>query len=67
MTDLEVTAEIEKRNSGIRTNLCLFGCGRRTSSQEMFHNDCWNFEATPGQRAQINRLTMISDTRTAWN
>ena len=46
MTDTEIRTEVSKRESGAsKSNKCILGCGRRTSSPQMFHTECWNFGA----------------------
>ena len=41
MTNAEITIEVQNRHHGARTNKCLMGCGRRTSSRTMTHMDCY--------------------------
>jgi len=56
MTDTEIKTEMTKRFiNGAKSNLCVFGCGSRTSTHTAFHYTCY-LTADSDQLSRVYRL-----------
>jgi hypothetical protein len=59
MSDENIRIEISKREAGAKSNKCLFGCGRRTSSRDFYHYDSCYLNATREERGRIYQETHV--------